>query len=925
VQNYKNMKLQSLKEFENKFRIFNKKKFSIFNEIASETHKKIFYIIPFLIHSNQFGLPGYREGKKVPMGIVNYSVDEKTMIIVKSVFPNWRYISHKNFKPFVQMFSVLGSCGSIGHNNKSDYDFWVVVKESDVSTEELENFKKKLEIIETWIAANFNMEVHFFVNDIFRLQKNLFANTEDEAFGSAFGILMKDEFFRASIHIAGKIPLWNVMPNDVSDEEYEETAKSAAQNGKYVDIGNISKIDKGEFYGATLFQVIKTLTSPFKSVMKMALLEKYLTIEDESVFLLSNKLKEKIFTAELDINILDSYVFLYNEIFDYYKDKSNKTVMSLIRLCFYLKVSPNLSAYKKSYDIPYKVKIFKDIINDWQWSDKLVENLDNFELWNFQKLYNLYNQIIQFISNSYNNISSSIDYKSFKTMLSNQDRLLIKRKISSFFSKEPDKIEKILSFHDNSYEKIIIFEPIRAETSNEVLWFLYKSKNFSDDIDKKVPLKNSTNPLELVVWSAINGVYNKYVSRIKFTSVEGRDTIIKIKYILQNLSGFLDFKKIHINNTDMLNSAIILKACMIVNFDSYDIDRLFTFDIIYLNSWGEIFLKHYHSSKSFLALIIQLLKNAQLKKIPFKDFMLIIFPENHDEYFIKLKKLLEIIYNYFLFEKFNYKMLNNLNCAKAFYFLFEGAYALITKDNIFKIKCFQNQEDIFIELHNIKKEFFDIRYDYIFTNDNNLIEHIIDSFKLSVIQLFVVHNYYNKISVIISNENNKLFVISKDIIKNDLKNYLLKLFAYLDSVTKVIRFINFSSLVHKAKNKIDIYFANYFAKKYSVEKASFDKVLNLDDKKLKFVNCVLVIEDINIFSLVFEKIKIEIKYIPNEPITILNNKVFSDWKKNSDKDNKIWITELNIKSIDMLQGKNYTTDYFINLKISIEEFLNAQL
>lgn len=914
------MKLKQLKRNEAKFLKFNDAKLSIFDKIASEKHKKIFHIIPFLIHTNQFGLPGYREGKKVPLGIFNYSVDEKTIITVKSIFHLWQYFSHKNVKPFVQMLSVLGSCGSIAHNNKSDYDFWVVVNETDVSTEELENFKEKLEIIEKWIASNYNMEVHFFVNDISRLQRNIFANNADEAFGSALGILMKDEFFRASINIAGKIPLWNVVPTNISDKEYEKIATELKNNPHYVDIGNISKIEKGEFYGATLFQIIKTLSSPFKSVMKMGLLEKYLNNTDDSVDLLSNKLKQKMFSEEIDISILDPYVFLYKEIEEFYKKTKAEEIISLIRICFYLKVSPNISNYYNKDIVPYKVRLFNELIRNWKWSSIFIENIDNFYNWDFQKIFELYNKIINFILKSYNNISTNVTFQSFKYKLNNLDRLLIKRRINSFFSQEPGKIERILNFSDNTYEKIITFH----KEDDDKAWVLSKYHSFSLSTPTSVTLKKCNNPLELVTWAVINGVYNKYITRIKFHSTQDRYAVMKFKNILQELAEFFNLKKIIINDTDMLNSALILKVAMIINYNYQKADHIIEFELVYLNSWGEVFIKNYQSSKSFLVLFIQLLKNAELKKFEYKDFFTLVLPENYSDYFIKLKKVLENVYNYFIFDDFIDNETNYMNCAKCYYFLFDNSYALIKKDRHLELKCLSNQEELLLELKNIKKEFLEIKYDYVFTNENNLIELIIDEMNIGYIQLFVVYNQYNTIGIVISNENNQIFTIYKDVISNDLKNYLLQLISFIDSLTKIIRYINFSSLIHKNKNKLDIFNAGTKKNKLTLDKISIHDILGFSNNQIKFVNCILGVETDCLYSIMIENTKLDIEYIKGEPITILNNDVFIDWKKNK-RFSRIWITEIHIRDLEYFHEKNLNTDYFLNLKIVIEEFLNMQI
>ena len=87
------------------------------------------------------------------------------------------------------------------------------------------NFERKVDEIQKWAAQEIKIEVHMFINDINSIKNNIFAEDDDEAFGSTTGAVLKDEFFRSSIIIAGKIPFWWVLPKFVRDDEYEKLIK----------------------------------------------------------------------------------------------------------------------------------------------------------------------------------------------------------------------------------------------------------------------------------------------------------------------------------------------------------------------------------------------------------------------------------------------------------------------------------------------------------------------------------------------------------------------------------------------------------------------------------------------------------------------------------------------------------------------------
>jgi adenylate cyclase class 1 len=166
----------------------------------------------------------------------------------------------------------MGSVGTVAYNRKSDFDYWACVDQRGVSEKQAAAFQKKIDEIQKWALKEAGVEVHIFINDITNLKMNIFAEDEDEGFGSTIGGVLKDEFFRSSIIIAGKIPFWWVIPGFVSDSDYEKLFAHIPEKDrrdKYVDIGNLYRISREDFLGAALFQLIKAIGSPFKSILKI--------------------------------------------------------------------------------------------------------------------------------------------------------------------------------------------------------------------------------------------------------------------------------------------------------------------------------------------------------------------------------------------------------------------------------------------------------------------------------------------------------------------------------------------------------------------------------------------------------------------------------------------------------------------------------
>ena len=286
--------LKIINENKSRFQHFNSLKYQRFQDLLPHVNvRRVINAIPFLLCVNHRKLPGFVEGD-VPCGITSYSPDEETKKFIKAKYPTARAeIDHAN--RFIQMLAVMGSVGTVAYNKKSDFDYWVCVNSRSVSKEQLANFMQKIDAIQKWAAREVDVPVHLFVNDIDKIRNNIFAEDEEEAFGSTVGAVLKDEFFRSSIIIAGKIPFWWVVPHFVKDEEYDAffaRLPEEMRDYEFVDLGNLYEISKEDFLGAALFQIIKSLGNPFKSIIKIGVLEKYLFGEGYS--LLSQKIKMNI-------------------------------------------------------------------------------------------------------------------------------------------------------------------------------------------------------------------------------------------------------------------------------------------------------------------------------------------------------------------------------------------------------------------------------------------------------------------------------------------------------------------------------------------------------------------------------------------------------------------------------------------------------
>ena len=64
----------------------------------------------------------------------------------------------------------------------------------------------------------------------------------------------------------------------IRDRLYEKllAGQTLLKKEEFIDMGNVDDISQGEFFGGSIWALIKSFKSPFKTLMKMGVLEEYM-------------------------------------------------------------------------------------------------------------------------------------------------------------------------------------------------------------------------------------------------------------------------------------------------------------------------------------------------------------------------------------------------------------------------------------------------------------------------------------------------------------------------------------------------------------------------------------------------------------------------------------------------------------------------
>ncbi len=246
------------------------------------------------------------------------------------------HVPQKNVVTIQGVFA-MGSLGTVAQTPASDLDIWVCLADDAVSRRLIDRFRKKLDGLRA-LAASRDIEAHFFVMTETDVRENRLGLGDEEECGLARAMLLKEEFLRTALFLAGRTPAWWYVTPEADHQAYRHAVSRLSRQGTpaaadILDMGNVERVAGGAFFGASLWTIVKSLENPFKSVMKFALLEKYLS-GDAAGMLLCDRIKKHLFAGRTGLFDTDPYVLLLDEVRAFHEERGNLEALELMRLAF---------------------------------------------------------------------------------------------------------------------------------------------------------------------------------------------------------------------------------------------------------------------------------------------------------------------------------------------------------------------------------------------------------------------------------------------------------------------------------------------------------------------------------------------------------------------------------------------------------------
>ncbi len=591
-------------ELKNRFLAISEEKLARTRLELNERQQVVLDTLAALFHYNHPALPGY-VGSHTPSGLHGFSITNRNKLAIKRLANDFSF-EEPSHDAQIQALFVMGSVGSIIHGGRSDIDLWICHSpQLDDNGRKL--LQQKGDRISRWAEA-FGAELHCFVMSSDAFKTGNLADLDNESSGSCQQFLLLDEFYRSAIWLGGRVPMWWFVPPQF-EGHYDHFSQSLIRTGivdknDVIDFGSIASVPVEEFVGAGIWQLFKGIEAPYKSVLKLLLLEVYLS-EFPRIKSLGIEFKEKVYEGETHLNRLDPYLALYQRVDNYLKGRKERKRLELVRRSLYFLAHCPLT--QKPSSLGWQWRLLQELVHGWGWQHRQLARLDARNKWKANQTNLEKQNLVQELNRSYRYICDFSARLGLESVVTQEEMSILGRKLNAAFDRRAGKIELINpDISADISERFLLFKRTEhADTVDSWQVFGLPTKATSPTIN--FLLKQTHSLSELLCWCYLNGVYTTE------SEVIVRDKSLQQSHILQFMSALkacIPLPLVKPKHTQFLTFPTITQFLVFANLSntvelskdqrsnadskdvfSYGKDHLNivqTIELVYVNSWNEV-------------------------------------------------------------------------------------------------------------------------------------------------------------------------------------------------------------------------------------------------------------------------------------------------------------------------------------------------
>ncbi|QCI15195.1 class I adenylate cyclase [Pseudomonas putida] len=479
-------------------------------EGLSTRQLQVLTLLPLLFHVNHPLLPGYVSGT-TPAGVSNFEPDADLIAEGQRLARSFSYKTRLGNPPRpIHGLFLMGSLGSLAQAEQSDMDLWVC-HAPGLGEGPLAELRRKCQLLEAW-ADSMGTEAHFFLIDTQGFaQGERDSQLSSDDCGTTQHYLLLDEFYRTAIWLAGRTPLWWLVPvyEEHNYQAYTQTllSKRFIRGQDDLDLGHLAHVPPGEYVGAGLWQLFKGIDSPHKSLLKLLLTEVYAS-EHPTVRCLSLDYKQAVFANRLDLDELDPYVMVYRRIERYLQQRGETARLELVRRSLYLKVNKKLSGLGNARASGWQRRLLQRLADEWGWDERQLALLDSRSQWKVAQVAVERRELVAELNHSYRFLGQFAQHLSASSRADQRDLNVLGRRLYAAFERRAGKIEVINPgiAPDLAEDTLTLVQSPNRKEPGSHHWGLYNGNLGVHEWEHFSPIKRCRELLELLTWAHRNGV-----------------------------------------------------------------------------------------------------------------------------------------------------------------------------------------------------------------------------------------------------------------------------------------------------------------------------------------------------------------------------------------------------------------------------------
>ncbi len=603
--------------------------------------QQVFHLIPVLLNYNHPIIPGYYDGN-VPFGVYGFTPNAVQQQYIDDVQRPLNGQINESAQPAILGLYTMGSTSSIGQSTSSDLDIWVCVS-PDMGSDERELLTNKCLQITGW-AQSKGVEANFFLMDEERFRSNHSEEMTGDNCGSSQHLLLLDEFYRSAVRIAGQRLLWQIVPPEM-EESYDEYVSQLCRDGyiddkEWINFGKLNRIPAEEYFGSNLWQLYKSIDSPYKSVLKAILLEAY-SWEYPHTQLLSIDTKRRFFADEPDLYGMDAYYLMLEKVTRYLERIQDDTRLDLVRRCFYLKTHEKLSRQPDVGSVAWRREALSDMVAKWNWDESVIAELDNRRNWKVEQVKVVHHALLDALMQSYRYLIQFARRNDITSAISPQDISILARKLYAAFEVLPGKVTLLNpQISPDLHEPDLSFIEVKKGGVNKSGWYLYKQPLVAHRILGQPHLEHHEYLSKLVAWAFFNGLITES-TRLHAVVRQAQLDIDKFYQMVSDLRNTFALRKRRPTMQALASPCEISQLAMFINFENdptsglsgrtlkVDVKNadIFSFgpehknlvgsvDLVYRNSWHEVRTLHFKGETAMLDALKTILGKMHQDAVP---------------------------------------------------------------------------------------------------------------------------------------------------------------------------------------------------------------------------------------------------------------------------------------------------------------------